>query len=161
MSSKKLNYDFSMFEEKTERQKAVEKYKNNMTKNSEQPKKKRKHNFFLIFFAVIIGGLATSVVAFMISGQVKLTELNQQIIEAQQELDEAKSVYTQMQMRIDAKFTADFISNYAVTELNMVKSDDFQKTYIKLSEGDKVQILKRDEDSIIQSLVNAISDIWS
>lgn len=161
MSSRKINYDFSLFEEKTERQKAVEKYKNNMTKNSEQPKKKRKHNFFLIFSAVIIGSLVTSVVAFMISGQVKLTELNQQIIEAEQQLDEAKSVYTQMQMKIDAKFTAEFISNYAVTELNMVKSDDFQKTYIKLSEGDKVQILKRDKDSIIESLVNAISDIWS
>lgn len=158
MTNKNLAYDLSLFEEKQ----SAKKHKNNIVKLSdERLRKKRRHNPVLILLFVIVGMSCTLVLGAMIRGQAQLTELNQQIISKTEELEEAKSVYTQMQMKVDAKFSAEFVQNYAATKLKMVKSDDFQKTYIKLAQGDKAEILKQDEDSIIQSLVNAISDLWS
>lgn len=158
LTNKNLAYDLSLFEEK----KPVKKHKDNIVKLSGQrPMKKRKHNLALILLFLIVGMSCTLVLGATLRGQAQLTELNQKIISKTEELEEAKSVYTQLQMKVDAKFSAEFVQNYATTELKMVKSDDFQKTYIKLAQGDKAEILKQDEDSIIQSLINAISDLWS
>lgn len=161
-TNKNLAYDLSLFEENTGKKAVRTGNKNNIIKLSdEQLKRKRKHNPVLMIAFIIIGIAVTTVVGAMIRGQVQLTELNQKIISKSDELEEAKSMYTQMQMKVDAKFSAEFIQNYAVTELKMVRADDFQKTYIKLAQGDKAEILQQDEGSILKSLVDAISDLWS
>ncbi len=161
-TNKNLAYDLSLFEENAGKKAENAKSKNNIIKlTDEQLKRKRKHNPVLMIAFIIVGIAVTTVVGAMIRGQVQLTELNQKIISKSDELEEAKSMYTQMQMKVDAKFSAEFIQNYAVTELKMVRADDFQKTYIKLAQGDKAEILKQDEGNIIKSLVDAISDLWS
>ena len=119
--------------------------------------KRRKNNFFSIACAVVLAVLIVVVVGLIIHGQVQLTELNQQISAAQRDLEEQQSLYTQLQMKVDASISTAVVEKYAQEKLSMSKASNSQKEFISLSKGDKVEIASKKNDTVFDSIANAFS----
>ena len=73
--------------------------------------------------------------AYVVYGQMELTELNDQINAAEARLEEARSVELQLQYTAGRDMTAAEIEAYASTQLGMQKIDPGQITYIELADG--------------------------
>ena len=123
--------------------------------------KRRKNNFFSIACAVVLAVLIVVVVGLIIHGQVQLTELNQQVSAAQKDLEEQQSLYTQLQMKVDASISTAVVEKYAQEKLGMSKVSNAQKEFISLSEGDKVELTASKNDTIFDTIADAFSSLWS
>lgn len=123
--------------------------------------KRRKNNFLNIALSVVLAVVVVLVVGLIIHGQVQLTELNQKISAAQSDLEEQQSLYTQLEMKVDASISTSVVEKYAREKLGMTKVSNSQKEFISLSKGDKVELTMEDNDNIFDSIANAISSLWS
>ena len=84
----------------------------------------------------IVGVLAVCfALAYVVYGQMELTELNDQINAATAQLEETRSVELQLQYTAGRDMTAAEIEEYASTYLGMQKIDPGQITYIELADG--------------------------
>lgn len=171
--NRNLAYDLRLFEEEEmyassvetpEKQKAKHQpKKEKLNKGVDKPKKtiqkvmRRKNNFFSIACAVVLAVLIVVVVGLIIHGQVQLTELNQQVSAAQRTLEEQQSLYTQLQMKVDASISTAVVEKYAKEQLGMTKVANSQKEFINLSQGDKVEIASQKNDTVFDSIANAFS----
>ena len=117
--------------------------------------RRRRHNPFMVFLGSVAGVVIT------IIGQVQLTELNQQIITAEESLRNAQSTYTQNQMAIQSKLSTNEIENYAKEKLGMSKAENAQKEYVSLSKGDKAEISENANQNFFQKIINAFTGLWS
>ncbi len=161
-------YDLSLFDtaakdlEKTNRKK-----KKNTHKVVKMPQEEihkirfRKHNPVKVIGGTL-GIIAIAVVIVtIIMGQVQLTELNQQIISAQNELSNQQSVYTQNQMAVQSNLSTSGIQEYAEDKLGMTKATNAQKEFVELSKGDKAEIIQESNNDFFSQIFSAISDLWS
>ena len=123
--------------------------------------RRRRHNPFMVFLGSVAGVVITAIVAAIIIGQVQLTELNQQIITAEESLRNAQSTYTQNQMAIQSKLSTNEIENYAKEKLGMSKAENAQKEYVSLSKGDKAEISENANQNFFQKIINAFTGLWS
>lgn len=161
-------YDLDLFKDNAakkipEKQNTKDK-ENKVVKISEEDTyriRRRKHNPFKIFVGSISAAVATVIIAAIIVGQAQLTELNQQIITAQETLENAQSTYTQLQMGIQSKLSTTEIENYAETKLGMSKTENAQKEFVSLSQGDKAEISGDANLNFFQKIINAITGLWS
>lgn len=169
-------YDLSLFDEELytsaapEREyddesasKVKKKQKNKVVKFSEEDVNKarrRKHNPVKLF----LGGLSVAVVAFVIGaiivGQVQLTELNQQIISAQDTLADTQSVYTQNQMKLEAGVSNAEIEKHAA-EAGMTKASNAQKEFVSIESGDKAEVSSQQGENIFTQFIESIKNLWS
>lgn len=121
----------------------------------------RRHNpVKVIGGALGVIAIATVIIT-IIMGQVQLTELNQQIISAQNQLSNQQSVYTQTQMAVQSKLSTSGIQEYAEQNLGMTKATNAQKEFVELSQGDKAEITQETADDFLSVISNAISNLWS
>ena len=151
-------YDLSLFEtsgtaaRRPAAQKAKRKqYNNNIvelpdTMDASLPR--RKHNVAGLVFGFVMATVIAVVVGVIIHGQVQLAELNQQITQAQIDLEQSRSEFVQIQTRIDASLSTATVEEYARNVLGMSKATSQQKEYISLCEGDKAEIFTEDENSL-------------
>lgn len=123
--------------------------------------KRRKSNFLRIAAGVVFGLAAVIMIASIIHGQVQLTELNQEIIDARTELAEKQSIYTQLEMKVDSSITTTAVEQYAKEVLNMLKATNSQKEFIALSTGDKAEVILKADKSLIERIIDAITSLWS
>jgi len=123
--------------------------------------KRRKNNFFMISAVVAFALAVVVVVGMIIHGQVQLTELNQQIANANRSLEEKQSLYTQIEMKVDASVSTAVVEDFAKKQLGMSKVANSQKEFVSLSQGDKVEITKSEDKGVIEALAEAISSLWS
>jgi predicted lipid-binding transport protein (Tim44 family) len=123
--------------------------------------RRRKHNPFRVFVASVTGALITGIVAVIIIGQVQLTELNQQIITAEETLRNIQSTYTQVQMAVQSKLSTSEIEKYAKDKLGMNKAENVQNEFVSLSEGDKAEISEDANQNFFQKIINAFTGLWS
>ena len=130
-------------------------------KSSVKRIKRRKNNFLGISMVVVFAAVIMAVVGLIIHGQVQLTELNQQINAAQRDLEEQQSLYTQLEMKVDASISTAVVEKYAQEKLGMSKVSNAQKEFISLSEGDKVELTASKNDTIFDTIADAFSSLWS
>jgi cell division protein FtsL len=123
--------------------------------------RRRKHNPFKLFIGFTFSAVIVFVIGMIIFGQVQLTELNQQIADAEEELRNSQSEYTQMKMNVDAKYTTSIIEDYAENQLGMSKATNSQKEFVELSDGDKAEISESVDESVFDKIADAISSLWS
>lgn len=123
--------------------------------------KRRKSNFGRIAAGVVAGLAVVAVIAAIIHGQVQLTELNQQIIDARAELAEKQSIYTQLEMKVDASISNAAVEEYAQETLKMNKAANSQKEFVSLSEGDKAEVTLESNKNIFERFIEFISSLWS
>ena len=190
-SNHNLAYDFSLFEEeqvvrpvkkvkkaevrpsaKAEKKEKVNKAAANRSasreagagKSTRSPEKKKKSGwsgFSRVFLGVIAGLAVIAVIISIIHGQVQLTELNQEIIDARADLAEKQSVYTQLEMKVDSSISTSVVEKYAQENLNMNKAANSQKEFISLSDGDKAEIIVSHNKSLFEIIADALASLWS
>lgn len=90
--------------------------------------------------------LVCGVLGTVIHGQVQLTELNEEILEATAQLSEAQSVELQLQYAADQNMSTAQLEEYASEQLGMQKINPGQITYIGLADGNTGTVV-RDVDS--------------
>ncbi len=175
-----LAYDLRLFEEeeiysstvktpekkqekkpKTEKQNIEGELHKNGGKTTHKRIKRRKNNFLNISLAVVFAVAVVATVGLIIHGQVQLTELNQQISAAQKTLEEQKSLYTQLEMKVDASISTAVVEEYAQNALGMTKVANSQKEFVSLSNGDKVELTMDDNSTVFDAIADAISSLWS
>lgn len=133
----------------------------NMPRRKIEQIRRRKHNPLKLAVGFALSAIVVAVVATIIYGQVQLTELNQNIADAQEKLENSQSEYTQMQMKVDAKYTTAIVEEYAQDKLGMYKASNSQKEFVDLSSGDKAEVVSDAEESIFDTIADAISSLWS
>ena len=141
MNVKKTNvaYDLSLFEEKKQK----ESLKDNVVilpKGKLERNKRRKLNPLAALTTGILFSLGAGVVGTMIFNQVQLTELTENINVVSKQLSESESVYTQLQVNMESKFSLDRVEDYARENLQMQKAAPASVQYVTLSQGDKAQV---------------------
>lgn len=144
--------------------KVKKKKKNNIvafTEDEVNKARRRKHNPFKL----IIGGATAAAVVFVIGaiivGQVRLTELNQQIISAQETLADTQSVYTQNQMKLEGALSNAEIEKYATEVLGMTKASNAQKEFVSLEGEDRAEVSIQKSENIFTRFVESIKNLWS
>ena len=139
--------------------------KNNVVslpKEELQKNRRRKHNKFKLALGTAGGAVAAVVIGIIIVGQVRLTELNQEVITAKETLANAQSVYTQTQMKLESKLSTSDIEKYAEDTLGMTKATNTQKEFVTLSGGDKAEVSATQEsDNIFAQFWNSVQNLWS
>lgn len=181
-SRSSLAYDFTLFEEpqnngasaslrgkakdKSAKAEAGEK-QNTKVKSKKSPKTAAKRarggksNVGRIILGVVFGMMMAFVVVSIIHGQVQLTELNQEIADAKQELAEQQSVYTQLEMKVDSSISTTVVEDYAKNKLDMAKATNSQKEFVNLSDKDKAEVTLSADKNIFESIAEAVSSLWS
>lgn len=182
-SNHNLAYDFTLFEEQYSKPTAARSRKDedkpvdsdgkrkvnraSAEKSSSDRKskvrrlKRRKSNFLRIAGGIVFGLAAVVIIASIIHGQVQLTELNQEIIDARSELSEKQSIYTQLEMKVDSSVTTTAVEEYAKDVLHMSKATNSQKEFIALSTGDKAEVILEEDRNIFKRIIDAITSLWS
>lgn len=122
---------------------------------------RRSSDFARIALAVLFGIAVVFIVASIIHGQVQLTELNQEIVNAKAQLAEQQSIYTQLEMKVDSSISTAVVEDYAKKDLNMTKASNSQKEFVNLSEGDKAEVTISDDKNIFESIAEAFASLWS
>jgi len=106
--------------------------------------------------------LALSVTASLIFNQVRLSELTDQLSTATQQLEESKSIYTQLQMRSEANLSLATVENFVKQNLNMRKIDQSQLIFVELSKGDKGEVVQDSGDgNFFVNICNKIKNFLS
>lgn len=123
--------------------------------------RRRKHNPFKIAVGTLSAAVVTFVIGVIIVGQVQLTELNQQIISAQNTLADTQSIYTQNQMKVEANLSHAEIEKYATETLGMTKASGAQKEFVAIEEGDKAEVSATDNGNIFTRFFESIFNLWS
>ena len=163
-------YNFGMFRDNTApelpKENTAEKHKqNNKVVSIPQEAlikiRRRKHNPFKLFLGSAAAAVVVIIIGAIIVGQVQLTEVNQQIINAEETLRNSQSEYTQNQMALQSKLSTSEIEKYAQNKLGMSKAENVQKEYVSLSEGDKAEIFENANRNFFQKIIDAITGLWS
>ncbi|MBQ3691761.1 MAG: septum formation initiator family protein [Clostridia bacterium] len=166
LTDRNAAYDLTLFEEEEAVELAKAKSQKNIVYDIEEERKKRtkakpKVNPLAAFLSAAASSLVILAVAAIIHGQAQLTELNQQISDAQGELTELESYYTQLEMKVENKLGPSVIEEYAKNILGMAKTESYQKEFISLSDGDKAEVAKDEKKNIFERIADALSQVWS
>ena len=165
-------YDFSLFE--TTKGTAVPKEapvkvrKNKTEANIVRLKRedidaaqRRKYNIPALILSFVMSAVAIFALCGIVYGQVSLSELNQQIIYAENTLTERQSEQLQIQAKVDSSLSTLAVEEFAKNNLGMVKASNQQKEYVSLSQGDKAQVYMEEEKNLFEQIGDYISGLWS
>ena len=159
-------YDFTRFEAKPAQLPEKQPQQNNIleipqdhyVKTNKARRRMRNRGAVKKAVWIIIGA---TICLFLIFGQVRLAELTSKIEDAQTQLTEAESLYTQYQMRSDSQMSLTAIEEYATKNLGMTKVEQAQMEYIELSSNDKGEVVQAENTNWLSSawqfLVNLLS----
>ena len=166
MSFKERNaaYDLSLFEDRQADIELTVKSQKNKVVNIDDERGRRRQTRFKPLTAVIgvvVSGLVIVAVLAIIHGQAQLTELSQELGDAQTRLTELESYYTQLEMKVENKLSPSLVEEYAKNVLGMSKTESYQKEFISLSDGDKVVVIAEENKSWWQRFKEAVSNLWT
>ena len=123
--------------------------------------RRRRHNPVKLTLGAIGSAAVTFIIGIIIVGQVQLTELNQQIITAEQTLANTESVYIQNQMKVEASHSHAEIEKYATEVLGMTKASNAQKEFVALENSDKAEVFTQPESNIFVQFFESLMNLWS
>ena len=153
-------YDFSLFETSP---KPVEK-KSNVIKISQQKRVNRNaqrlESFLRICGIVIVAVTVLTLLYMFVMCRVKITELSDQINTERTTLTAEQTEYTRMLMELESKTSLKNVEEKA-EELGMRKLEKHQIEFFSISEGDKAEIVKPEqEDNIFTRIANFFKSLW-
>ncbi|MBQ1839139.1 MAG: hypothetical protein II127_05935 [Ruminococcus sp.] len=123
--------------------------------------RRRRHNPVRLALGAAGAAAVTFIIGVIIVGQVQLTELNQQIITAEQTLANTESVYIQNQMKVEASHSHAEIEKYATEVLGMTKASNAQKEFVALENSDKAEVSAQPESNIFVQFFESLMNLWS
>ncbi len=157
-------YDFSLFEEEEEvvlQESESQKNKVYDIRTERIRRRKPRVDPLTAVVGFAVSALVIVALTSIIHGQAQLTELNQQISDAQVELTQMQSYYTQMEMKVENKLGPSVVEEYAKNVLGMEKTQSSRKEFISLSEGDKAVVASSREKNIFEMIADAFKSVWS
>lgn len=181
-NNKNAAYDLSLFdddiaytagtaapkrEEKTVHKKKIKKSKAKANKVVKLPEeelnkiRRRRHNPLKLAVGSVCGLAVAVVIGIIIVGQVKITELNDQIVNARATLENAQSVYTENEMKVESSLSDSSVEEYAQSVLGMTKASNTQKEFVSLSGGDKAEVSTQADSNIFTQFIDSIKNLWS
>ena len=179
-SHSSLAYDLSLFEDESidvvpeeeigedvpaEQESSSKENNRKDSRRSDRRKRKKNGNrrtgVFRISVVAVFGIAIAFIVVSIIHGQVQLTELNQEIVNAKARLAEQQSVYTQLEMKVDSSISTPVVEEYAQDKLHMSKATNSQKEFINLSTGDKAEVTMSSDKGLFEAIAEAFSSLWS
>ena len=104
--------------------------------------------------------IVTFVIGIIIVGQVQLTELNQDIITAEQTLADTESVLIQNQMKVESALSDAEIEKHAA-EVGMTKASNAQKEFVALENSDKAEVSEQKDGNIFTRFFESLGNLWS
>lgn len=122
---------------------------------------RRKYNIPALILSFVMSAVAIFALCGIVYGQVSLSELNQQIISAENTLTERQSEQLQIQAKVDSSLSTLAVEEFAKNNLGMVKASNQQKEYVSLSQGDKAQVYMEEEKNLFEQIGDYISGLWS
>ena len=146
-------YDLSMFEAAEPRLRAVKTPEKTDAMNNRKARRERR--FRAVSTGIIVVLMAVTLVMMIIS-RVQLTELNDQILEGQKELEILQSETSRLSNELSAKTSAQSVDEYA-KENGMTKVESYQIEYITVDGGDKIEVTDPAPDGIFETIGAAIA----
>lgn len=143
-----------------ERQTRPRKRENLIRLNEKQLRQARRKNVNPFQVLKIVSSVAVCfvLVAYVIYGQVQLTELTNEIETSQTQLTELQSVQIQLEMDAASGKNSEDLEAYAKNVLGMTKINNDQVTYVSLAHGDQAVLANEDSGkNIFEKLWNTVS----
>ena len=163
-------YDFSLFEP-TEKECEVRRAKNSSNRKKEKilrlteeqlyKSQRRKYKPLTVMSAILSSFVILAIISTVITSQIELTELTAKNNQAQKDLAEKQSVYTQLEMKVESKLSLNQVEAYAKNVLGMQPIQPYQIEYISITNGDKSEVKNDNPDNWIQAVNKAISGMLS
>lgn len=140
-----------------------EKQENRRTPSRKRAKTvgRKKSRIGRIVFGVILSIAVMAVIVSIIQGQVQLTELNQEIVNARAELAEKQSIYTQLEMKVDSSVSTTVVEEYARDKLAMSKANNSQKEFVSLSDGDKAEVTMTEDKNLFERIGDFFASLFT
>lgn len=154
-------YDFDRFAAKE-----VRKPEKEQAKIIKMPQKNTRTRPQLTF-GHLLRGIAAAAICFvlmssLIYSQLQLNELNTSLQKVNKQLSNAKSEYIQLQMAAESKISLESVEEYATNVLGMQKLTSDQIEYIRINEGDRVEVSGQSSSaSIWQKIADWFTGIFS
>lgn len=120
-----------------------------------QTKKENKKAELSIKKLLLVGVVIVAITFVMIYNRVMLTELTDEIAQANKTLNALQGENTLLEMEIAQKMSLDNIEEYATTQLNMGKVEQYQIENISLTQNDEITVMKDDSQTNFFSTVYA------
>lgn len=148
-------YDLSLFEERPARALRVVKPSKKALK--EQRRRQRWQTVINTVTTLLVATVVCAVIGLMIFNRVKITEINDQILQKQEELGILQSETIRLSNQLAAQTSAEQVDAYAAAN-GMQKIDVYQLRYITVEAGDKLEVADNDEMDFFESVAAGISD---
>ncbi len=143
--------------EQNRKNQTTNKAPDNLIKITEkQLRKARRQNFSVVKAWARISAIVAifSLTAFLVYGQVRLTELTDDINTAQQDINLLKSEEVQLQMQVANGIDSTEVEFYARNQLGMDNVNSNQIIYINLEDENKGVVHNEDEGNLLLAIVN-------
>lgn len=150
-------YDLSLFEERPARELRVVKPSKQAVK--EQRRRQRIQTVLNTAVTLLIAAMVCAVVGLMIFNRVKITEINDQIIQKQEELSILQSETIRLSNQLAAQTSAEQVDAYAAAN-GMQKIDAYQLRYITVDAGDRLEVADDGEKDFFESLAAGVTDFF-
>ncbi len=150
-------YDLSLFEEHPARSLKV--VKPSKKEQKEQRRRQRRQSVLNVAVTMLVVTAVCAVVGLLIFNRVKITEINDQIIHQQEELEILESETIRLSNELAAQTSAEQVDAYAAAN-GMQKIDSYQLQYITVDAGDKLEMANSGEQGFFESIAAGITDFF-
>lgn len=150
-------YDLSLFEERPARSLRVVKPSRKALK--EQRRRQRVQTVLNTAATLLVVTAICAVVGLMIFNRVRITEINDQIIQKQEELGILESETIRLSNELAAQTSAAEVDTYAAQN-GMQKIEAYQLRYITVEAGDKLEVADNGEAGMFESIAAGVTDFF-
>lgn len=150
-------YDFAAFAPAEEPEVAEPKRKHKKASNAKSaPKELIKP--VTVAKLIIIGLFVMISVGCIMVGNIKVTQLSDQIASAQKQLDKADSEKVSLNSKLESRMSLSKVEDYASNKLGLVKIQPYQLEYVNLTNKDNVEITGKQNPAaeIFNNIINNI-----
>ena len=118
---------------------------------------RRRRNPIIILSVSLLTLAVAAVFSLIVYNNVRINELNEDIISANEVLENQQNLEAQYQLTIDRKLTDRKVQEYAEQKLGMVRANSAQKQFVSLTDGDKGEVIRGDEK---QSFLDNLAKVF-
>ena len=157
MARSNLAYDLSRFEDQT-----AEQREKPQIKKVEQAKTfSRPASHISPLKAVGCMLIVLIVVSSLMLLRVQLNETITEVSKANEQLTELKAQGTKMSLQLESKVSLKNAEDYATSVLGMVKTDSNNVQYVKLTQQNKIEVLKAPSTDLWTTITNFFKNLLS
>lgn len=150
-------YDLGMFQTNTARKKSP-------TLSVKKPnrdavvRERARAKVAMMLRGLLLVAVVVAVVVAMLCGYAEMTEVNTQLSAEKGKLTKVLTENDRLRSEVQAKLSARNVEEYATQKLGMTALDKSQITYIKLNEGDAVELTEESpKPGLVDSIKMALS----